>query len=469
VEVPVLISDQLRLACEEAALSNGLNVPMIKIISYKDIQISSDGICLYLSSEIAQMPSAPRLALIAFALYFHTEIVARQRKDPPAPPRIGQRLAALMVGLRSAPRKLEKNVGEDASHSAREAAKASYKGSHAALLQAVLIGRMGLQSSHDGFVGARLFEDGEEIGHFAQHLDGLIEGDFSDDQDHFLPLPNKLLKLAHKTSKLLDAGERNVSSQVASLNRLYQSIGPVGSVAYMICRISSGAPSDAERVQIMLELLTKVQPLQVRLQLVDFAASQLLGLSDARKLSLMSLLREALSSSVEIGEAPILTWTLLSVLRSKLHITEPEDSKPKPLSDKAKRRCIGELFFVAAELGGEESSISARALRNQVDAVCESLDIDRPVSSPDEFQAAAWLEALDDLDRFSLHETLSILDALCLWGQEDRVYQTWLDAVCQRLKVQRQLATGTKSKSGTKDTPEFLQRSRSPAVSPPAT
>ncbi len=462
LDAPVLIFDKLRLACEEAALSHGLNVPMIKIIDRQDIQISSDGETLYLASELAEMPSVPMQALISFALYFHSHMAARQPSQCQAPRSFGQRLAALLVGLRSAPRKLERTPGPVA----REAARASYRGNHVALLQALLISRTGLQTCDQSFTGESLFEDTEQIAEFAQHLESLIESDYADSQDMQLKPPNKLLTLAHKTSKLLDAGDRNATHQVANLNRLYQSIGPVGSVARVISRISSTVLSDTERNQVLVELLAKVQPVQARLQLVDFAASQLMSLSATQKLSVMTQLRETLSRltnpdgssgaagplqtpeavqhPLALGESSILTWTLLSVLRSKLNLVELDTTKQKPLSDKEKRRCIGELFFIAAELGGEESSISARALRNQVDAVCESLDIDRPVSSPDEFQAAAWLEALDDLTRFSLHETLSILDALSLWGQENIIYQAWFDAICQRLKVQRHLASAAK-------------------------
>jgi hypothetical protein len=466
---PVLIVDKLRLACEEAALGHGLNVPMIRIIDRQDIQISSDGHILYLASELAEMPGVPLQALISFALYFHTHMAAGQRLRQQAPRSFGQRLAALLVGLRSAPRKLERIPGP----AAREEAKASYRGSHVALLQALLMSRTGLQTCDESFAGESLFEDTEQISEFAQHLESLIESDYSDSHNDQLKPSNKLLTLAHKTSKLLDTGDRNANKQVANLNRLYQSIGPVGSVAHVISRVSSRTLSDAERNQVLVELLADVQPVQARLQLVDFAASQLMPLSDTQKLSVMTQLRETLSSLTTpegssiaaaplqsqeetridqaLGVSPILTWTLLSVLRSKLNLNEAETTKPKPLSDKEKRRCIGELFFIAAELGGEESSISARALRNQVDAVCESLDIDRPVSSPDEFQAAAWLEAMDDLSRFSLHETLSILDVLSLWGQENIIYQAWLDAICQRLKVQRHLASSIKPKSSHTD------------------
>ena len=466
MEVPVLIVDPLRLACEEAALSHGLNVPIIKIVAHQDMQISSDGQTLYLASGLADLPSAPRFALISFSLYFHTALSANQRMQYRAPRGLGQRFIELIVGLRSAPLKLEQPPGRHA----REAAKASYKGNHSALLQALLMSRIGLQVSDPAFAGERLFDDSEDISEFAQQLEGFIEGDFSDQRDDLLPLPNKLLKIAHKTSTLLEIGDRNTPHQVASLNRLYQSIGPVGTVAYVIKRVSSTVLSDADRLQVMVELLTSVLPLQVRLQLVDFAASKLLVLNDMQKLSFISLLRETLSSlanfeekdasveptGVTLGESPILTWTFLSVLRSKLNLKESVEAKQKPLADKDKRRCIAELFYVAAELGGEGSSISARALRDQVDAVCEALEIDRPVSSPDEFQAAAWLEALDELDRFSLHETLCILDALSLWGQNDSTYQTWLDAICQRLRVQRQLASALK--------PKPLRESNAPLV-----
>lgn len=469
LDAPVLIFDKLRLACEEAALSHGLNVPMIKIIDRQDIQISSNGHTLFLASELAEMPAVPLQALISFSLYFHTYLAARLRMQHPAPRSFGKRLAALLIGLSSAPRKLERPPGP----LAREEAKASYRGSHVALLQALLMSRTGLQTSDESFAGESLFEDTEQINEFAQHLESLIDSDYSDSQDYPLIPPNKLLTLAHKTSKLLDVGDRNATHQVANLNRLYQSIGPVGSVAQVISRISNKALSDAERNQVLVELLANVQPVQARLQLVDFAASQLMALSPMQKLSVMAQLRETLSSltnpdgssvaagpllpqdtartHLALGESSILTWTLLSVLRSKLNLVDVDVTKQKPLSDKEKRRCIGELFFLAAELGGEENSISARALRNQVDAVCESLDIDRPVSSPDEFQAAAWLEALDDLSRFSLHETLSILDALSLWGQENIIYQAWFDAICERLKVQRHLASSAKLRSGQTD------------------
>lgn len=462
LDAPALIFDKLRLACEEAALSHGLNVPMIKMIDRQDIQISSDGQTLFLASELAEMPSVPLQALISFALYFHTHMATRQLMQHLAPRGFAQRLAALLVGLRSAPRKLERAPGP----MAREEAMASYRGNHVALLQALLMSRTGLQTCDESFAGESLFEDTEQITEFAQHLESMIESNYSDSQDDPSKPPSKLLTLAHKTSKLLDAGDRNTTNQVINLNRLYQSIGPVGSVAHVISRVSSTTLSDAERNQVLVELLANVQPVQARLPLVDFAASQLMPLSEGRKLSVITLLRETLSGLTTpdghgftaaplqdqeslrnhkaLGESSILTWTLLSVLRSKLNLNEAGTGPPKALSDKEKRRCIGELFFIAAELGGEESSISARALRNQVDAVCESLDIDRPVSSPDEFQAAAWLEALDDLARFSLHETLLILDALSLWGQENIIYQAWFDALCQRLQVQRHLASATK-------------------------
>jgi hypothetical protein len=453
VDAPALDFDKLRLACEEAALSHGLNVPLLQVIRHSDAQVSSDGQTLYLSSDLEQMPSVPLAALISFALYFHSHRVASQRDLRSAPRGLGQKLASLIVGLRSAPVKIEQAQGA----AAREEAKTSYKGNHSALLQALLMSRSGLQTECADFPGAPLFEDAEQINDFAQHLEGLIEGDFPDAFDQLLPAQNKLLKLAHKTSKLLDAGDRHANNQVASLNRLYQSIGPVGSVASIINRVSDQRLCDTDRTQVLVELMTTTQPLQARLQLVDFAASQLLALTVSQRMSLITQLRETLSGLANqeatelaqplkaFGESQILTWTLMSVLRSKLHISETDGSRQRPLTDKAKRRCIGELFFIAAELGGEESSISARALRNQVDAVCESLDMDRPVSSPDEFQAAAWLEALDDLSRFSLHETLSILDALSAWGKENVIYQAWFDAICQRLKVQRQLALDVNS------------------------
>jgi hypothetical protein len=468
VDVSALTFNKLRLACEEAALSHGLNVPMIEIIVHQDMRISSNGTTLYLASELAEMPGAPLQAMISFALYFHTQMALSQRVHYQAPLRFAQRLAALIVGLRSAPRRL----GESDGARARDSAKACYRGSHVALLQALLMSRGGIQTDDQSFLGEPLFEDAEQINEFARHLESLIEGDFADDSFLQLRPTNKLLQMAHKTSKLLDANDRNASSQVASLNRLYQSTGPVGSVAYFMSRVSNQALSDHERIQLLVDLLANFQPIQVRLQLVDFTASQLMALSEAQKLSLMTLLRETLSTATcnadrrmnlhetraqDLGQesfsdySPILTWTLLSVLRSKLNLNDLELGTRKPLTDKAKRRCIGELFFVAAELGGAASSISARALRDQVDAVCEALDIDRPVSSPDEFQAAAWLEALEDLTRFSLHETLSILDALSLWGLENVIYQAWLDAICQRLKVQRQLTHNVKPEFSTAD------------------
>jgi hypothetical protein len=442
-----LIDEKLRLACEEAALSHGLNVPMIHIVPHQEMRISSDGDTLYLASELAEMPNVALLALISFALYFHTHVGVHRRMIAQGPRSFGQKLATLVVGFGSAPRKFDYALGPVA----REEAKASYKGSHVALLQALLMSRSGLVSNDESlfaesFLGDSLFEDGEQVAEFARHLESLIEGDFPDAREQHLQAPNKLLKLAHRTSKLLEAGDPNSSKQVASLNRLYLSIGPVGSLAFIISRLANTTLSDDERIQVLLELLVSVEPLQVRLQLVDFAASQWLALSNTQRLSLIAKLREALSKMPSI-ESPILTWTLLSVLRSKLNLDETEIVKLKPLNDKAKRRCIGELFFTAAELGGEASPISARALRDQVDAVCESLDIDRPVTSPDEFQAAAWLEALDDLSRFTLHETLCVLDALTLWGQENIMYQTWLDAICQRLKVQRQFSTPLKTQS----------------------
>jgi hypothetical protein len=110
VSASALIFDKLRLACEEAALSHGLNVPVIKVIHHQDIQISSDGTILCLASELADMPAVPLQALLSFALYFHTEMLVGQRLRQPAPKRFGQRLAALMVGMRSAPGKPEKGL-----------------------------------------------------------------------------------------------------------------------------------------------------------------------------------------------------------------------------------------------------------------------------------------------------------------------------------------------------------------------
>ena len=74
-----MIFDKLRLVCEEAALGHGLNVPMIKVIAHEDMQISSDGETLYLSSELGEMPRVPLLALISFALYFHTRMALSLR------------------------------------------------------------------------------------------------------------------------------------------------------------------------------------------------------------------------------------------------------------------------------------------------------------------------------------------------------------------------------------------------------
>ena len=82
-------------------------------------------------------------------------------------------------------------------------------------------------------------------------------------------------------------------------------------------------------------------------------------------------------------ESPhILAWTLLSVLRGKIQPPDDNPRKPELLADKDKRRCLATLLFVASEMAGEDESISARALRNQLDKVSETLDIDRPVSAP---------------------------------------------------------------------------------------
>ena len=63
---------------------------------------------------------------------------------------------------------------------------------------------------------------------------------------------------------------------------------------------------------------------------------------------------------------------------------------------------------------------------------------------PDVFQAAAWTETLEDLTRFSLHDSLSLIDALGEWGKDSERYQTWLDALCQKLHLHREDARPVK-------------------------
>ncbi len=462
-----MIINQLRLACEEAALSSGLNVPVVQVINHSDLQASSDGSVLYLSSGIHDMAPAPLAAYLTLCLHFHSQLahvlMVRSRESLSLGERLRfgwNRLSAALTG-QPAP-SLERNrfLGTpglpydpeqtlDLARLARQRAISKFESSQVALLQALLMVRGGQTGLDEEFAGAPLFEDAEQLAELAKYLEILFEGQFTDDTEKTMPQPNKMLRLAHKTSKLIEPSSPAAISQVAGLNRLYASIGPVGTLAHVISRLVSEQQSDAERVSVLTELLTRISPPQARLQLVDFAASRLLKLSRLQRQSLFARLREALSLSmgpasahgVQAGHSEdphILAWTLLSVLRSKIDLSETDLQPREVLNDKDKRRCISELFFVAAELGGEEASISARAIRNQVDAICEALGIDRPVSSPDEFQAAAWIEALEDLSRFSLHEALAIIDALSAWGKESETYQVWLDALCQYLHIQRE-------------------------------
>lgn len=454
-----LTTETLHLACEEAALASAQSVPSIQILTRTDMLASSDGHILFLSSGISNMAAGPLQAYLGLCLNFHHQYSSYLRARRAVGSSLGERAVS---ALRRASRRLlgqrpglatgqasgtlPPDPEEELAHRARQRSFSRLASGDGKLLQALLLVQAGFEEEDDALPGAPLFADSQQLGELARFLEMLLEGAHEPTGDA-LPWPqaSKLLRLAHKTSLLIELGSNATEQQVAGLNRLYAPVGPVGSLAYVIRRLVNEPQSDYDRVNLLVEVLTSAAPVQARLQLVDLAASRLLKLPAGQRQTLLALLRDALGEKAlkdplagDEEAHHILAWTLFSVLRGKIQPHESPARRPEPLSDRDKRRCLAKLLFVASEMAGEEESISARTLRNQLDKVSEALDIDRPVSAPDVFQAAAWTETLEDLTRLPLHDSLSLIDALAEWGRDSDRYQTWLDALCHKLNLQRE-------------------------------
>ena len=466
MKIDPVIAQRIRQACEETALAGGLSIAPCEILSGADLSIRSDGERLYLSQEIHSLETFSQFAYLGLALHFHDQIAQASHKAMLEPQSWWARLKAYLFGFdktanasaRESGEAIRANAGSHVTvvtasrltpeqlEQARSRAIANLLNARLVapknLLQVLLMVQASVSNANGSAHGATLFEDEKQLLALVNRLEEEIETSPLAEASRPLAQASQLLRLAYKTSYLIDSRGPSAKAQVAGLNRLYSTLGEVGSLALVINKLSSNSLSDPERVNVLLEILTQVNPQNARLALIDFAASKLQAQEPSKCLALSNRLREELSQCKDLSmDTQILAWTLLSLFRQKLLAEDPQHSRTA-LTEKIKRRCLSELFFVASELGTQDTSISARALRDKLDSVCEAIEIARPASSPDEFQAAAWIEAMEELSQFTLHETLCILDGLAEWGQENLSYQVWMEALCQRLKVQRELSMG---------------------------